>query len=383
MYKTESRRIVVIGAGIMGAAAAYRLAASGNSVTLIEKGGVASSASGANLGQISILDRPESWHESLARRTIAYYKELVKKAPQIEFEQSGGFYMIERECEFALAEENVKRLAAEGIPADIIRGVDIKKYYPLISDEKVLGFLHTPVEGLLYSPALVCEFVRMSRSHGANVHEYEEVTGFRREGRSVTEVITDKGSYPCDAVVMTGGSWTKKLGVLLDSEIDLGYVRGTAFVAKKQPLNFPGLMNGSSFIPGNDRVNPADEDGHEIWLGTSQRKDGDLLIAQANQMTDVDSKDVSLTAAAKVAKKAIAYFPGLRNVEIVRIWSAVTPLSKDGHPFYGYLQKADNVLVAAGFAGAFSVAPAVAECIVEDIASGRVDREIGRFRPER
>ena len=70
--------VVLIGGGLMSAAAAAALARAGHPVTVLEKGELARGASGANLGQLSLFDRIEPWHYALARETFEEFSRREK-----------------------------------------------------------------------------------------------------------------------------------------------------------------------------------------------------------------------------------------------------------------------------------------------------------------
>jgi len=86
----KNRRIVVIGSGVLGAAVSYYLSQQTDSpIAIIEQYDLASGASGANLGQLSILDRTQDWHMPLAMESLRLYKEMQSEV-DVEYEQSGG-----------------------------------------------------------------------------------------------------------------------------------------------------------------------------------------------------------------------------------------------------------------------------------------------------
>ena len=90
-------RVVLIGGGLMSAAAAAALARAGHPVTVLEKGELACGASGANLGQLSLFDRIEPWHYALACETFEAFSHLGET---IEYDCSGGVVVLQDEAQY-------------------------------------------------------------------------------------------------------------------------------------------------------------------------------------------------------------------------------------------------------------------------------------------
>ena len=98
----EKADVVAIGGGVIGAAIAYNLARAGVDTVLLERGELASGASGGNLGQISLFDRSEDWHIALALESLDMYK-ILAKSFQIDYQETGGIVVLVTPEQEALA----------------------------------------------------------------------------------------------------------------------------------------------------------------------------------------------------------------------------------------------------------------------------------------
>ena len=378
MTKTKA---VIIGAGIIGTACALELAKAGYEVTLLEQWGLAGAASGGNSGQISLLDRLEKWHIELSMESLEIYKDMMKVYPEIALNQNGGFCLLEEEIDFECAEKAMKEARTLGLCSDIFTGKEKDRWVPYLSED-IKGLLYCEEEGLINPHGTVWTFVKAAKDAGADIREYTRVTGFCRTGNKVTGVVTKDGVIPCDVVICACGAWAKRIGEMLDTDICLPWIKGTAFITQKLPPIFRGQILGRECVPGTPVKVLPDEDGQAVALGIGQNCNGNLSVAQCNEVLDVDDRETSFLGAAKIAKEFLRTFPELKGFEVLRMWSATTPSTPDGNPFFGFLKNGENVLMTAGFKGAFTTAPSIARHVLRTIEH-RDEWDISLFDPER
>jgi glycine/D-amino acid oxidase-like deaminating enzyme len=154
----------------------------------------------------------------------------------------------------------------------------------------------------------------------------------------------------------------------------LKYHHGTAMVSQPVPRVIFGPVVGGGFLTGAMLKTTT----LRIGLSAVQSARGSVIIGQGTEEKELDSKDVPLKTFHKTAKNFSRYFPKLMNLEIVRVWTAVTPYTNDGLPICGFSSKVPNLFTAAGFKGAFTTAPAIGVKVVEYIR-GRSNWPIEMF----
>src|SRR5262245_42094646 len=109
--------IAVVGGGIAGASAAYHLARAGRDVALLERGEIASEASGVNAGSIGALGwgRIPDLQATLTTGSLEIFRSLELDLEQdIEFRQSGALQAIQTEAQYEFARDQVQALRADG-----------------------------------------------------------------------------------------------------------------------------------------------------------------------------------------------------------------------------------------------------------------------------
>ena len=380
----DKKKVIVIGGGILGLSHAYALAKAGFQTTLLERHGIASAASGGNLGQISLIDRLEPWHMKLALESLKIYRELPAEYVT-EYEETGATVMINEEHEFQLAQNIIDTLKNEyDIPAEIVTDRDrIYELVPGLDPETVLGLLHCPKEGVI-NPLFTCQVFRdLALKEGAEIRTETEVTGFEQNGDgTIRTVKTNRGDLDADYVVSCAGSWAENIAKMAGTRTQLHWRRGSALVTQPVGKVVQGQINGHGML-GGIKANLGGDGGEFVVTALSQAKNGTVLLAQVTKYTDKESKDITSPGITQMAKKFLHFFPSCRDLMAVRIWSAVTPLSDDEMPFYGFYEKAPNLVCAAGFKGAFTTAPAVGEQTARLLSEGTCDLILPELAPER
>jgi sarcosine oxidase, subunit beta len=196
--------VVVIGAGISGAATAYELATAGTSVMLLDRWGPAAMASGWTLAGVRALGRdPAEW--PLAQAAIADWEGLAEKldAPT-HYRQDGNIRLARTEADMARLTEMVARQSRAGLPAEMLDGAALRDVAPAVAPE-ILGAAYCPTDGHADPHAAVAAFVAASERAGAVLRFGEAVISIEVEGERVTGVVTGTGRIACERVVVAAG----------------------------------------------------------------------------------------------------------------------------------------------------------------------------------
>lgn len=369
--------VVVIGGGIMGAAIGYNLAAAGLDTVLLERKEPAAGASGGNLGQISLLDRGEAWHLSLARESLEIYRKLSAQK-HIDYQETGGSVVLATSEQEEAAERAIKNLAAGGLEAVILKGKAMQEIEPCFDFTTALGMAYCCREGRLDPLATTLAFVELGIKAGLEVRTFTAVKGFRFAGSKIAKVITSRGEISTRYVLNAAGAWAAEVAGMAGVTIPIRYHRGTAMVSQPVPRAINGPVVGGGFLC-------PEAGGHgqrRIGLAAVQAGNGSVIIGQATEESSLHDKAVTLAGLSLTAQKFIKHFPALNNLEIIRAWAAVTTYTEDGLPVCGFSSKVTNFFTAAGFKGAFTTAPAIGVRVAETL-QGKGRWNIEGFSPDR
>ena len=195
--------VVVVGAGAMGSAVAWRLAAEGRSVALLERFGQGhdrgSSHGSTRIFRIAYRD---ARYVHLAVRALSLWRELEAAAGEVLLEQDG---QLDHGHAVAI-EEIAGHLEGTGHPAQVLRPDQAAERWPGMRFDEAVVF--SPEGGRCYADRTVAACQRLAAAVGAEVHfdtpvERLEVSA----GGSSVHVHTAEGSWHAPVAVVAAGAW--------------------------------------------------------------------------------------------------------------------------------------------------------------------------------
>lgn len=371
--------VVIIGGGVVGCAAAYYLAREGVEVLLLEQNELASGASGANLGQISILDREPDAHLALALESLELYPDLsAELGLDLEYRVTGGSYALTTERQLQKAGDLIERQARRGVAASLLSPHEAPAVEPALSPAGLAGLAYCPAEGRLNPLLVTLGFAKGARRCGALILEHTPVRGFRLDGDRATAAATDRGEVRARTFVNAGGAWTRHIGSLAGAGVPVRFHRGTAMVTEPVPPLIRGPVVGAGFL-----VPPLTRQNRRVGLALNQTAGGGVILGQYTEECSDYGTSVAGDGLRLVAEKVLKHFPGLAGLKVVRAWAGVTPYSDDILPVFGYRHEARNLLFCCSFKGAFTTAPAVGRMVADLVVRGRTRHPVEEFSPER
>ena len=139
--------IVVIGGGIAGASAACHLAEHGRRVTLLERGEIASEASGVNAGGIGALGwgHVPTLESHLTMGSLQIFKALqLELGYDIEFRASGAIQAVQTAEQYDYARDHALSLKSRGYTVELLTADEARSIEPELSPE-LRGAVYFPL----------------------------------------------------------------------------------------------------------------------------------------------------------------------------------------------------------------------------------------------
>jgi sarcosine oxidase subunit beta len=327
-------RIVVAGAGAIGASVAYHLALRGaRDVVLADRGEVASGSTGKAMGGVrqQFSTEPEV---RLARDSIRFFEEL---GPPF-FLQVGYLFLATTSPGLAELEERMALQRSLGVPVeqaavpDGVRGDD------------VLGAVACWRDGVADPPTVTRELVRRARELGVEVREGEDARELDR-----------------DVLVVAAGPWSAELAELP--------IRPLARqLLETAPLELPDRLpmvieseTGFHFRRRDERLWIAMPDAAPRW-GTDTTVDESVFDDRLERLAH--------------------RYPAAAGTRIDRAWAGLYDMTPDAHPIIGRI--GDGIYAACGFSGhGFMQSPAVGAALAELILEGETSYDLSPFALDR
>ncbi|GAA3056746.1 FAD-dependent oxidoreductase [Actinokineospora globicatena] len=350
--------VVVIGGGGVGSAAAWRLAARGTDVVLLERftaGHVFGASHGAS--RIFRVTYSEPDYVELARRAHRLWLELESLTGKELLEITGGIDHGQVPLT-ALADA----VARAGSPGSFVPVGEATERWPGIRFDGTV-FFH-PVSGTLDADAAVAALQSAAASAGAQIRHESPVKRLRVRN-DLVEVDTDDGTVVARAAVVTVGAWSAKL---LDAVLTLPPLR----VTQEQPAYFAGATTGwPSFVhhiedPYPSGVYGLATPGHGIKAG----------FHGVGPVVDPDNRDFLPEPGQLAALQDYArtWLPGVDPDTFTPISCTYTSTTNSDF----ILDRVGPVVVGAGFSGhGFKFLPAVGEVLADLATTGK--RPAARF----
>jgi dimethylglycine oxidase len=217
-----SPRVVIIGAGIVGANLADELTARGwDRVTVVDQGPLPlTGGSTSHAPGLVFQTTPSKTMTAFATYTVEKFLSLDVDG-QWCFNQVGGLEVATTEERLAELHRRQGWATSWGVAGRVIEPEECAKLHPLLDPTRILGGLHVETDGLAKAARVVVALTRRAQSRGAVFQGSTRVVGIEHRGGKVTGVTTDAGVLPADIVVSCGGFWGPDLGALIGMDVPL------------------------------------------------------------------------------------------------------------------------------------------------------------------
>jgi sarcosine oxidase subunit beta len=368
----QTQDVIVIGGGISGTATAYELARRGVDVTLVERGDLASMASGWTLAGV----RQSGRHAAelpLAQAAVNRWAGLADElGSDVEYRQHGNLRLACTEDDIPTIQRVVKSGNDAGIPMEFLSGSDaVRDVAPALTPE-IHAASFCPTDGHANPTLTVRAFAAAAQRHGAAIRTQTEVLGIVKDGDRVRGIRTRDGHLEADVVVVAAGIYTPRLlaplGLDLPMNVTLVPMANTTAVPPmlKQVLGVAdGGFAGRQEVSGRFRLcgSPVS------WDGTQHTSENVMPSLQQMQRTFADTASL---------------LPQLAEVRISRIWGGLIDRTPDVIPVIERVPDMEGLVIGAGFSGhGFCLGPVTGEILADLASTGTTRHPIAPFSLDR
>ena len=365
---SEVGHVVVIGGGAAGCASAYALSAAGVQVTIVEREGVGTQASGWSAGGINPL---QGIPDSLAAFAMASYRMHLELWPELQRLTgrdirarviSVAFVASEDAAVPALLAERDLFEATDGFSAQWLDRDAVLSLEPRITPNLV-GASLTRGNGVVDSHLFTVALAEAAQRAGATLTT-GTVTGIRHEDRRVTGVELGDAVLPCDAVVVALGPWTGVAEAWFGLPLPVEPLKGE--ILRMAPAGPPLACD----VVGPN-VSLFSRDDGQIWIGATQERRG-------------FDKEPSAWAYQTLYAAGVALMPSLAEATLVKHTACLRPVTPDGLPILGPVPGWKGAYLATGGGKkGILLAPAMGQAITDLIQTGSTSLDITSSEPER
>ncbi|MGY4994728.1 NAD(P)/FAD-dependent oxidoreductase [Streptomyces sp. 900105245] len=377
MAKRLNCDVVVVGAGMVGAACALYAARAGLDVRVVDRGAVAGGTTGAGEGNLLVSDKEPGPELELALLSAGLWTELAEELGRaIEYEPKGGLVVASTPDALSALAAFAAGQRAAGVTAEPVAPDELLPLEPHLAPGLAGGVLYPQDAQVM--PALAA--AHLLRASGAAVHTGHTVTGVLRAADGpVRGVRTDRGDIHASAVVNAAGTWAADLASLAGVRLPVLPRRGFVLVTEPLPRTVRHKVYAADYV-ADVASDSAALRASPVVEGTAA---GPVLIGATRERVGFD-RSLSLPAVRALAAGAIGLFPFLARVHAQRTYAGFRPYLPDHLPAIGPDPRAPGLFHACGHEGAgIGLAPGTGQLIAHALTGGVTGQDIAPFRPER
>ncbi|HZY66534.1 MAG TPA: FAD-dependent oxidoreductase [Rubrobacteraceae bacterium] len=359
-------RVAVVGAGILGASVALRLAQGGARVWLLDKAEPASGTTSASFAWVNANNKTPREYFELNRAGMEEHLRLRAELPGgAPWMHRSGNLIWAAGKDFNELERRVERLRSWSYAAEWWTASRVKAELepPVNFPDPDIPVAFFPEEGWVDAPLLTNTLIGLARRNDAEVRSSLAVRSVEMDGDRVSGIRLASGEYlPVDAVVNAAGPGADLVADLLGRELPLTPRRGllACVAVDGEPLRR---------IFHSPRVN--------------LRPDGPGHLLLHHPSVDKKLDDEPLAAlCSELVERAREIMPALEGAGVVEKRVGTRPIPEDGFPCVGAVAGIPGYYEAVTHSGV-TLGPLIGRLLAKEILAGEIDPLLAPFRPDR
>jgi D-amino-acid dehydrogenase len=413
-----SKKVIIIGGGIIGLCSAYYLHHDGWDVTVLDKGSLNDNCSFGNAGFIvpshfvplaapGMVQKGIRWmfdskspfyvRPSLNPDLISWGLKFLKSANKKHVEQSAiplrDLALLGKQLYQDLAKQDgfnfdlkdngilvlykaqkmgdeelhlVERAQSLGLDVSALTPQECLALQPDI-DLDILGAIHYRCDSHVTPASVMVQLIKYLETTGVKIHRDNEVVKIESKGDKITKVRSAGGEWEADKVVVAGGSWSREIVELIGLKLPMMPGKGYSFMVDEpaRRMHIPFLL-----VEAKVAVTP---------MGSQIRFGGTMEIGPVNHK-------INMNRVQGIAEAVPRYLPGFKPALPAEssVWHGFRPCSPDGMPYIGKVKKFDNLIIATGHSMmGLSLGPATGKLVTELINETETSMPLEAFEPGR
>jgi sarcosine oxidase subunit beta len=345
---------ILIGAGSVGAPAAFSLAEAGVRTLVIDK--MPSVGQGSNKTAIGGIRATHSDPAKirLCLRSIeifATWKEL--HGDEIEWYRGGYCFVAYRPEEERTLKTLLEIQHSYGLNIDWLDKQALLEVIPALNPDGLIGGTFSPDDGNASPLLAIHAFYQHAQRLGAEFLFGEEVTGILVEGGRVRGVRTDKEEYSAEVVINAAGPWARQVAQMAGLDVPVTPDAHEAAITEAVARFLDPMVVDIRPMPGSSNYY-----FYQHYTGQIV-----FCITPSPSMWGYDTRETS-SFLPMVARRMVDLMPRLKNLRVRRTWRGLYPMTPDGFPIVGWSAEVEGYLLAVGMCGqGFMLGPGLGELL--------------------
>lgn len=378
--------VVVVGAGIVGAACARALARRGLAVTVLDRGGAASGTTAHGEGNLLVSDKgpgPELvLAQHAARRWPTLVEELAEELgprfPAVEYDPKGGLVAATTAEGAQPLRDFAARQRSAGVDAREVDVAGALELEPALNPGLTAAVWY-PEDAQVQPVAAAEALLASARRSGARVRTGVEVVGALRDGDRLVGVRTTAGDVPAGAVVLAAGPWSGVVAARLGVALPVRPRRGMVLVTTRMPHVVRHKVYDGDYVGATQSGDAALQTSSVVESTAA----GTVLIGSSREQVGFDDR-LRAVVLREMAARAVRLFPFLADASVMRSYLGFRPYVPDHLPIVGPDPRTPGLWVATGHEGAgIGLGPVSGELLADLFTGAAPEVDPAPFRVDR
>jgi D-hydroxyproline dehydrogenase subunit beta len=361
--------VVIVGAGIVGAACALELSTEGLRVLVIDESFPSAGSTSAAMGHIVVMDDSEAQF-AITRYSQILWDDLRDQLPaSVEFDPCGTLWVAAEEEEMREVRRKFDYYRERGVNAEILDPQQIRDAEPHLR-APVAGGFRVPGDSVVYPPCAVDFFLQKARALGARVIHGQPVAAI---GKGAVR-LADGTVFAAGFIINAAGQSAPKLS----PGINIKPRKGHLVITDRYPNFLHHQVVELGYLKSAHSLT-----SDSVAFNVQPRKTGQILIGSSRQY-GAENSAVDESILSRMLRRAFEYMPDLNFLSAIRVWTGFRPATPDKLPLIGPSPQDPSVLVAAGHEGlGITTSLATAKLICAQILGQRPAIPVQPYLPSR
>ncbi len=366
----KSFDIVVVGAGIVGCAAAREFSRAGMRVGIVEGGVAGGGATAAGMGHLVVMDDSQA-QLALTQYSRELWRSEADRLPAaVEYESCGTIWVAADDEEMEEVQAKQAIYTRIGVKSAVLNAAELANAEPNLR-ENLAGGLLVPHDGVIYPPAAAGFFLSEAQRFGATILRSRAVKASYGEVR-----LEDGDLLRAERIVLAVGAECDLLPVLpiRRRKGHLAITDRYAGFLRHQLVELGYLKSAHKLIADS------------VAFNIQPRQTGQLLVGSSRQYGNEDP-GVDAAILRQMLERAVSYMPALARISILRVWTGFRAATPDKLPLIGPatgLSDDPSLWLAAGFEGlGITNAPGAARLLLDGLLNRTPEIDASPYLPAR
>ena len=365
----ETYDVVIVGAGIVGAACADIFAQRGLRVVVVDRDVVGSGATAAGMGHIVVMDDSDAQF-ALTHYSQRLWQQLRPELPDdVEYEQAGTIWVAADAEEMDEVRRKRDFYQRRGVKVEVMDVHQLKQAEPNLRDGLAGGLLVSE-DGVLYPPCAARFLITRAQQRGAKV----------RLGSSVTQIC--EGSVRLnDGQQIAGGIVVNAAGANageLNTGIEVKRRKGHLVITDRYPGFVRHQLIELGYLKSAHSVSK-----DSVAFNVQPRRTGQILIGSSRQY-GAEHKEVDQAMLARMVRRAQEYMPAIGEMSAVRVWTGFRAATPDKLPLIGPCPGYKAVYLATGHEGlGITTSLGTARILADQVTGAKPEIAVEPYLPSR